>query len=135
MCSTNPREYYQVSYGEKEQNHTDLYKNTLLPNGAFSPNQYIGMGPEINSPYDENYPYLSKDGNTLYFSSKGHNSMGGYDIFKITRKDSISPWSKPQNLGYPINSTYDDILFIPDESNQTASYCTNRKIIVTNTHK
>ncbi len=127
MCSTNPREYYQVSYGEKEQNHTDLYKNTLLPNGAFSPNQYIGMGPEINSPYDENYPYLSKDGNTLYFSSKGHNSMGGYDIFKITRKDSVSPWSKPQNLGYPINSTYDDILFIPDESNQTASYCTNRK--------
>lgn len=127
MCSTNPREYYHVSYGEKEQNHTDLYKNTLLPNGTFSPSQYIGMGPEINSPYDENYPYLTKDGNTLYFSSKGHNSMGGYDIFKITRKDSISPWSKPQNLGYPINSTYDDILFIPDESNQTASYCTNRK--------
>ena len=127
LCSTNPREYYHASFGEKEQNNTDLYKNILLPNGAFGPNQYIGMGPEINSPYDENYPYLAKDGNTLYFSSKGHNSMGGYDIFKITRKDSVSPWSKPQNLGYPINSTYDDILFIPDESNQTASYCTNRK--------
>jgi tetratricopeptide (TPR) repeat protein len=127
MCSNNPRECYQVSYGEKEQNHTDIYKNTMLPNGSFSPSQYIGIGPEINSPYDENYPYLSKDGNTLYFSSKGHNSMGGYDIFKITRKDSVSPWSKPQNMGYPINSTYDDILFIPDESNETASYCTNRK--------
>lgn len=127
ICSTNPREYYHVSYGEKEQNHTDIYKNTMLPNGAFSPSQYIGIGPEINSPYDENYPYLSKDGNTLYFSSKGHNSMGGYDIFKCIRKDSISPWSKPQNLGYPINSTYDDILYIPDESDQSASYCTNRK--------
>jgi tetratricopeptide (TPR) repeat protein len=127
MCSNNPNEYYQVSYGEKEQNHTDIYKNTRLPNGTFSVNQYIGIGPEINSPYDENYPYLSKDGNTLYFSSKGHNSMGGYDIFKLTRKDSVSAWSKPQNLGYPINSTYDDILYIPDESNQTASYCSNRK--------
>ncbi|MES2762913.1 MAG: hypothetical protein V4677_11930 [Bacteroidota bacterium] len=127
LCSTNPREYYHASYGEKEQNHSDLYKNTMLPNGSMSPSQYIGIGPEINSPYDENYPYLSKDGMTLYFSSKGHNSMGGYDIFKITRKDTLSPWSKPINLGYPINSTYDDILYIPDESNQTASYCTNRK--------
>jgi tetratricopeptide (TPR) repeat protein len=127
ICSSNPREYYHVSYGEKEQNHTDLYKNNMLPNGTMSPSQYIGIGPEINSPYDENYPYLSKDGNTLYFSSKGHNSMGGYDIFKCVRKDTVSPWSKPVNLGYPINSTYDDILFIPDESNQTASYCTNRK--------
>ncbi|MES2514845.1 MAG: hypothetical protein V4580_11905 [Bacteroidota bacterium] len=127
LCSTNPREYYHASYGEKEQNHTDLYKNNMLPNGTMSPSQYIGIGPEINSPYDENYPYLAKDGNTLYFSSKGHNSMGGYDIFKCTRKDSLSSWSKPVNLGYPINSTYDDFLFIPDESNQTASYCTNRK--------
>lgn len=125
MCNTNSREYFHVSYGEKEQNQTDLYKNNNLPNGSLGVSQL--MGPEINTPYDENYPYLTKDGNTLYFSSKGHNSIGGYDIFKCTRKDSLSAWSRPQNLGYPINSTYDDILYIPDESNQTASYCTNRK--------
>jgi hypothetical protein len=125
MCNSNPREFYHVSYGEKEQNHTDLYKNINLPNGTLSSSQ--SMGPEINTPYDENYPYLTKDGNTFYFSSKGHNSMGGYDIFKCTRKDSLSTWSRPVNMGYPINSTYDDILFIPDESNQFASYCTNRK--------
>ena len=125
MCNNNPREFYHISYGEKEQNHTDLYKNTMLPSVTLGPNQTLG--PEINTPYDENYPYLSKDGNTLYFSSKGHNSIGGYDIFKCTRKDTLSVWSRPQNMGYPINSTYDDIMFIPDESNQTASYCTNRK--------
>lgn len=125
MSNNNPREIYHISYGEKEQIHTDLYKNTMLSNGTLSPNQPLGS--EINTPYDENYPYLTKDGNTLYFSSKGHNSIGGYDIFKCTRKDSLSAWSRPQNMGYPINSTYDDILFIPDDSNQTASYCTNRK--------
>lgn len=127
LCASHPDEIYQVSYGEKEQKHTDLYKHTKLPNGTMSAPQYIGIGPEINSPFDENYPYLSKDGLTLYFSSKGHNSMGGYDIFKCTRKDSLSAWSKPINLGYPINSTYDDIMYIPDEGKQTASYCTNRK--------
>ena len=125
MCNNTSTEYYHSSYGEKEQKHLDLYKNTLLPNGTLSANQILG--PEINTPHDDSYPYLTKDGNTLYFSSKGHNSMGGYDIFKCTRKDSLSPWSRPENLGYPINSTYDDILFIPDEGNQTASYCSNRR--------
>ncbi|MGZ5192150.1 MAG: hypothetical protein ACXWCZ_14165, partial [Flavisolibacter sp.] len=125
MCHSHQSEYYHISYGEKEQNHTDLYKNTILPNGSLGPSQILG--PEINTPYDESYPYLTKDGNTLFFSSKGHNSMGGYDIFKCTRKDSLSPWSRPQNMGYPINSTYDDILFVPDENNSSASYCTNRK--------
>lgn len=125
MCNTNSREYFHVSYGEKDQNQTDIYKNNNLPDGTLGLSQ--SLGPEINTPFDENYPYLTKDGNTLYFSSKGHNSIGGYDIFKCTRKDSLSAWSRPQNMGYPINSTYDDILFIPDEFNKFASYCTNRK--------
>ena len=125
MCNNTSSEYYHSSYGEKEQKHLDLYKNTLLPNGSLSPNQLLG--PEINTPQDDSYPYLTKDGNTLYFSSKGHNSMGGYDIFKCTRKDSISAWSRPVNLGYPINSTYDDVLFIPDEGSQSAAYCSNRR--------
>ena len=125
MSCNNSQECFHVSYGEKEQNHTDIYYNKLMPNGNLGPSQLMGI--ELNTPYDENYPYLSKDGKTLFFSSKGHNSMGGFDIFKCTRKDSLSGWSKPQNMGYPINSTYDDILFIPDESNQTASFCTNRK--------
>ena len=124
MCNTNKREYIQVSYGEKEQS-LDLYKNTYDPTGKLGSNQFLGL--DINTPYDENYPYLTPDGKTLYFSSKGHNSMGGYDIFKCTRADSSAAWSKPVNMGYPINSTYDDMLFIPDTVHQLAAYTSNRK--------
>lgn len=125
MTHVNAREYYHVSYGEKDSKQLDIFKNNTLPSGTLGNSQNAGL--EINTAYDENYPYLTKDGKTLYFSSKGHNSMGGYDIFKCTRKDTLSSWSKPVNLGYPINSTYDDILFVPDESTQTASFCSNRK--------
>lgn len=125
ICNFNKREYIHTSYGIKDQGQTDLYKNITTPAGQPGPSQTLGT--EINTPLDEDYPYISKDGLTLYFSSKGHNSMGGFDIFKCTRPDVSSPWSKPENLGYPINSTYDDILFIPDTIGKYASFCSNRK--------
>ena len=125
VTTNNAREYFHVTYGDREPPNTDIYKNVLLPNGTLGPSQPLSA--EINTPYDENYPYLSQDGNTLYFSSKGLNSIGGYDIFKCTRRDSLAGWSRPQNMGYPINSVYDDILFIPDATNKSASYCTNRR--------
>jgi hypothetical protein len=125
LCTNNKNEYIHVSYGAKELNNTDLYKNNATPNGSISVSQNIGSA--INTSYDENYPYIAKDGLTLYFSSKGHNSMGGYDIFKCTRPDVQTPWSAPTNMGYPINSTYDDILFIPDSLNDYAWMCSNRK--------
>ena len=124
VCNNRKREYIHASYGDKNQT-TDLYKNTYSSNGNLGESQLLSA--DINTVYDENYPYISKDGKTLYFSSKGHNSIGGYDIFKCTRTDSLAPWSKPKNMGYPINSTYDDLLFIPDSSNQFASFCSNRK--------
>ncbi len=123
ITNATPREYIHASYGDKET--TDLYRNACLPNGTLGGSQLLSS--EINTPFDEAYPYLSKDGKTLYFSSKGHNSMGGFDIFKCTREDTLSAWSKPQNMGYPINSTYDDILYIPGNDEQNASFCSNRK--------
>ncbi|HXB41284.1 MAG TPA: hypothetical protein VNZ49_12130 [Bacteroidia bacterium] len=125
MCKNGKAEIFYASYGSKDASNLDLYKSTAIAAGNFGPSQSLGT--EINTPFDENYPYISKDGKTLYFSSKGNNSMGGYDIFKCTRSDSSAPWSKPQNMGYPINSTYDDILYIPDSDNRYASFCTNRK--------
>ncbi len=125
LCANNKNEYIHVSYGAKDLNNTDLYKNNAMPNGSISVSQNIGSA--INTSYDENYPYIAKDGLTLYFSSKGHNSMGGYDIFKCTRPDVQTPWSAPTNMGYPINSTYDDILFVPDSLNDYAWMCSNRK--------
>ena len=69
------------------------------------------MGPNINTALDEDFPNISPDGNTLYFSSKGHSSMGGYDIFKAQWDPSIMEFVNAKNLGYPINTSYDDMNF------------------------
>ncbi|MDQ3193342.1 MAG: hypothetical protein M3Q58_17295 [Bacteroidota bacterium] len=124
MCKAGAKEMIQVSYGINEQAGKDLYYNSLL-DGNYGQSKSLGI--EINTPFDEDYPYVTKDGKTLYFSSKGHNSMGGFDIFKSTRDSSSGPWSKPVNMGYPINSPYDDILFIVDTLGDFASFSSNRK--------
>lgn len=64
----------------------------------------------INSEYDEDGIFVHPDGRTIYFSSKGHNSMGGYDVFKAVRNED-GTWSEPENLGYPINTPDDDVFF------------------------
>jgi tetratricopeptide (TPR) repeat protein len=68
-------------------------------------------GSDINTPYDEDFPNISPDGKILYFSSKGHTSMGGHDIFKSNYDDATGVFSSPKNLGYPINTTDDDMNF------------------------
>jgi tetratricopeptide (TPR) repeat protein len=81
----------------------------------------------INTPYDEEYPFFDEKNSILYFSSKGHSSMGGYDIFKSTYDWNTKSWSKPENLGFPINSPYDDFIFITDEFSQSAAFASSRK--------
>ncbi len=83
----------------------------------------VRLPDNINTPYDENGVFLFDDGKTLYFSSKGHNTIGGYDIFK-TVKINDSTWSDPENLGIPINSPNDDIFFTIMPNNVTAYYAT-----------
>lgn len=70
----------------------------------------INLGPTINTPYDEDGPFIHPDGKTMYFSSKGHNTIGGYDVFETTFDGSN--WSTPLNMGYPINSPDDDVFFV-----------------------
>jgi hypothetical protein len=82
----------------------------------------------INTPYDEEYPYFDARNSTLYFSSKGHSSMGGYDIFKSVYDWNTKSWSKPENLGFPINSPFDDYFYISDEFAVTASFVSNREM-------
>lgn len=65
----------------------------------------------INTKYDEDGIFLHPDGKTLYFSSKGHNSMGGYDVFKSAQQEDGS-WSDPENIGYPVNTPDDDVFFV-----------------------
>jgi hypothetical protein len=70
------------------------------------------IGSEINTPYNEETPFISEDGKILFFSSYSHYNMGGYDIFYSTLLDS-GKWSVPLNMGYPMNTTDDDIFFTP----------------------
>lgn len=72
----------------------------------------INLGPVINSKYNEETPFITQDGKTLYFSSYGHYNMGGYDVYYSNLLDDHT-WSTPINAGAPINTTDDDIFFQP----------------------
>jgi tetratricopeptide (TPR) repeat protein len=79
-------------------------------NGDWGPP--VNLGNEINTPFNEDRPFLINGGKTLFFASQDHDNIGGYDIFR----SDIQPngiWSKPQNLGYPLNTPDDNIFFMP----------------------
>lgn len=102
----------------------DLWLSKKLPNGEWA--KPTNLGSSINTEYDEESPYLHPDGKTLYFSSKGHNSMGGFDVFKVTYR-ADSTWSKPENMGYPINTTGDDVFFLPNTNGMRAYFASFRE--------
>jgi len=101
----------------------DLYRVTKMPDNTWS--KAYNLGPNINTPYDEDGPFIHPDGKTLYFSSKGHHNMGGYDIFK-TELNEDGIWSIAENLGYPINSVGDDVFFFVTHEGQKAYFSSNR---------
>ncbi|HXB39439.1 MAG TPA: tetratricopeptide repeat protein [Bacteroidia bacterium] len=105
---------YFVRRGKTSIGESDIYTARLLPTGQWGIAQNIG--PNINTKYREDFPWLSTDGKTLYFSSEGHSSMGGFDLFKSIWDDDKMEWSKPINLGYPLNTADDErqISILPD---------------------
>ena len=103
----------------------DIYMSRKLPNGDWG--KPINMGPKVNTAYDDDAPYIHPDGVTLYFSSKGHKSMGGFDIFQSTFYPDENLWSEPVNMGYPVNSTDDDIFYMPTADNKRAYYSSFKK--------
>jgi len=110
-----------VYFGSKLGDNYDIYMLRKLPNGEWS--DIEKLSDVINTKYDEVLPIISADGNTLYFASEGHNSMGGLDLFVTHYNETSKTWSKPKNLGYPINTTDDDyvISFFNNNSNALIS--------------
>lgn len=103
---------------EKISDNSDLYMSRRLPSGKWGLPQKL---PEtVNSAYNEDVPYLSYDGQTLYFASDGAASMGGYDLFRSQWNQKTNTFSKPENLGYPINSTDDDRSICVTQDNRLA---------------
>ncbi len=98
--------------------NSDIFYCRKNINGEWS--KSVKMGSNINSEYDEESPYMHPDGKTFYFSSKGHSSMGGYDVFK---SEAIGlDWSMPVNLGYPLNTAADERNFVISANNDYALY-------------
>jgi len=91
----------------------DLYISRLDEDGEWG--TPVNLGPEINTPFNEDRPFLINHEMKLYFSSQGHYSMGGYDIFS-SEKRSNGLWSKLANLGYPLNTPDDDLFFCPADN-------------------
>jgi outer membrane protein OmpA-like peptidoglycan-associated protein/tetratricopeptide (TPR) repeat protein len=122
--STDGKSKYFSSDREGGYGGRDIYRIITLPNGEWSLPQ--NMGPTINGPYDEDAPFISLDNKTMYFSSNGPKSMGGFDVF-ISVKDSEGQWSAPLNLGYPLNSTGDDIYYTTTADGKTGYLSSFRK--------
>ncbi|MDW8158604.1 MAG: OmpA family protein, partial [Bacteroidia bacterium] len=102
----------------------DIYVSYRRKDGTFSPG--YNLGPPINTPLDEDAPYLHPNGRWLYFSSRGHKGLGGYDIFRAELKGP-KQWSQPENLGVPLNSPDDDIYFVLSANGKHAYFASNRK--------
>ncbi|WP_425402123.1 OmpA family protein [Hymenobacter norwichensis] len=97
----------------------DIYKVEIDGRGPA-----VNLGSTINTPYGEEGVFLHPDGKTMYFSSEGHSSMGGYDIFKSTYENG--KWSTPENLGWPINTPDDDVFFVVSASGRHGYYSSFR---------
>lgn len=100
----------------------DLWFCKKLPNGEWALAQ--NMGSVINSQFEEEAPFITADGSTLIFSSQGHTSMGGFDIFRSEFADGA--WTVPENIGYPINTSEDDVFFTLAPDGRTAYYSSAR---------
>jgi outer membrane protein OmpA-like peptidoglycan-associated protein len=101
------RTLYFVSDKPGGYGGSDIYMSKKNNKGKWT--EPVNLGPVINTEYDEEGVFMHADGKTLYFSSKGHKTMGGYDIFKSVFENG--KWSEPENIGYPINTPDDDVFF------------------------
>lgn len=104
---------------------TDLYRATKDAKGEWA--NVKNLGPRINTPFDEEGPFIDYDMRTLYFSSKGHKNMGSYDIFSAVHDPEKDQWSEAENLGYPINTPDDDIFYMTSPDGKRAYYSSVRE--------
>lgn len=102
----------------------DIFRSVLDKKGKWE--KPVNIGSNINTVYDEEGIYITPDGKELYFASRGHNSMGGYDIFRC-RLQETGIWGDPENLGYPINTPEDDLFYSLALNGKYAYYTSTRE--------
>jgi len=101
----------------------DLWISKKTPTGQWQ--IPVNMGDSLNTEFDENGPFLHPDGKTMYFTSSGHPGMGGKDIF-YSKKKADGNWSKPINLGYPINTKADEIHMVVSADGKKGYFSSDR---------
>jgi len=125
MLSADGSTLYFVSDRPGGCGGKDIWASERLSNNKWS--EPYNLGKTINTTDNEESPFLMSDGATLYFSSKGHNSIGGYDIF-VSTQNNEGLWSAPENIGSDVNSTSDDYYYIPDSYGNIAYYSSDKTV-------
>lgn len=123
VISANSKQLFLVRTSKDGYGESDIYVANIEESGRFG--LPVNLGPVINTPGREQRPYLHPDGKTLYFASDGHPGMGQSDIFKSTLNDD-GTWSKPENLGYPLNSILEENGLYVASDGQTAYIASDR---------
>ena len=123
VISADGRKLYFVSNREGGYGGRDIYSCNMMPNGDWS--LATNLGPMINTPYEEDAPFIHPDGVQLLFSSNGPKSIGGFDIFSAELGQE-GRWGAPENIGYPINTTDDDMFYITSVDGKRAYYAANK---------
>ncbi|MFN8115683.1 MAG: OmpA family protein [Bacteroidia bacterium] len=121
--SYDAKRLYFISDREGGLGAGDIYYSDKDVKGEWGP--AVNIGPSLNTKYGEEGVFIHPDGKTIYFSSKGHKNMGGYDIFKSTFENG--KWSEPQNLGYPINGPDDDVFFVISGSGNHGYFASSKQ--------
>lgn len=124
VLSPDGNTFYFVSDRDGGEGGRDIYRCKKLPTGDWSKAQ--SLGPTINTPFDEDACFIHPDGETMYFSSNGHQSMGGYDIF-FSEKNDNGDWSEPTNMGFPINTVDDDRFFMTSADGKRGYYASEKE--------
>jgi len=115
---------YFSSYGKDGRTGLDIYRTELLPDGKFAtPEKLAGF---INTEFDDDYAFMHPDGKTFYFSSKGHTSMGGYDVFRATYDRGMDAFGRPENMDFAVNTPDDDIFYMVDAEQKEACFASGR---------
>lgn len=115
---------YFSSYGKDGKTGRDIYRTELLPTGAYAaPQKLAGY---INTDQDEDFAVMAPDGKNFYFCSKGHNSMGGYDVFRSVYDRGMDVFSAPENMDFAVNTPADEMLYIVGPDGSQACFASDR---------
>ncbi|NRA13634.1 MAG: hypothetical protein HRT57_16960, partial [Crocinitomicaceae bacterium] len=121
----NAKTIYYSSYGEDLATGKDIYICRRLPNGKWGQAQLLPG--HVNTNEDEDFPYMHPSGNFLYFSSTGHNSMGGYDVFMSRLNHGDGRFKSPENVDFAISSPDDDLFYVVDSLFENAYFASARQ--------